>query len=126
MNSSEILIGIWGNGHDSEMVISGATDGIISGTYKSNVSREGGSLVAKSFTGSYSRTDYGLLIAFIAHWQYTDKDGDEHWSCTSWSGQIWSDDLESMDSTWILSSAIAKKDSWRSVLTNKDVFTKII
>ena len=124
MTSTDILSGAWTNGHDSEMIIK-ASHGLIIGTYKSGVSREGGPLEAKYFSGGYSETDYGLLVTFYALWQYTDEDGNEKKSCTSWAGQIWFDNLNQIDTTWILVSAMEEKDSWRSVLTNKDTFTKM-
>ena len=120
----DVLKGSWKNDKASVMDLIPHSNGTFTGTYTTAVSRKGESLEARVFSGTYQEFAHGVLCAFTAQWSY-EKDGEPKWSTTSWSGQIWDTDLDHLVTTWILTSAVDKKEeSWGSVTTNKDIFRK--
>jgi len=117
-----IITGHWKNQLGSTVHFDAKESGELHGEYLTAV----GNVVKKHpLHGSWcSVREGGALLSFTVAWTNL-KSGASKRSTTAWSGRLYMDPLEIV-TTWTLTSEKPKKDQWKSVLINKDVFTKAI
>ena len=113
------LSGTWYNelGSKMDLVANGSS---ITGTYHTAVGDASGiyDLVGRTDTDN----DASQAIGFVVVWQNQYGSSD---SVTAWSGQYQAiDGVDTIVTTWLLTSETDPDDDWRSTLVNKDYFTK--
>ena len=115
--------GTWYNESGSMMKI--AVDGpLIMGTYHTAVGDANGIYqLIGSIDIDGNSAERGQAIAWVVVWT-NDTKGSSH-SITAWSGQYQIiDQVEEIETLWLLTSERLTENDWAATLVNKDLFTR--
>jgi len=115
-----LITGQWKNELGSKVKFVATQDGELRGEYHTAV---GNVVVEHKLNGRWcSVREGGAVLSFGVAWDHL-KPGKTKRSTTSWSGRLYLNPLKIV-TTWTLVSELPIQDQWRSVTTNKDVFTR--
>ena len=104
----------WYNELGSVMVLNADGNGGLTGTYKSAV---GTSPVPVALSGRYTLQN-PITIGWSVAWSAVN-------ATTSWSGQaIVINGVQTIVTTWLLTSQTSQSDEWESTMIDQDVFTQ--
>jgi len=114
------LNGKWKNELGSVVEFEASENGELKGSFQSQVGHAAGT--KHNIVGSWSVVNEGALISFVVNWNNLLPGAKR--STTAWSGRLYLNPLQIV-TTWILTTDLPKNQDWKSVSTNKDIFTKI-